>query len=319
MRAADHTGKKYGRLVAIAYTGKSGPRGRIWRFLCDCGREAEISASLAKTGHTSSCGCLLNEARHSRSVDRTGERNGRLTFTRFIGRDKNQNAVWEAICDCGQKVETATPYKSTSCGCLRMEKLQSKAKDLAGSRQGRIVFTRRLGHNRHGRIVWEAICDCGKKARVVNTATQKSCGCLRGEARARQMQELAMPHEEKDAARKSAYKKYRAKKKEDPIYLMRMRITHLHRKAIKQVGGIKRSSTLEALGYSAEELKLHMERQFTRGMGWRNQDDWHIDHIIPMSTAKTVADVIALNQLSNLRPMWASDNIRKGNKRYHLI
>jgi hypothetical protein len=54
-------------------------------------------------------------------------------------------------------------------------------------------------------------------------------------------------------------------------------------------------------------------------MGWHNMASWQIDHIIPASEAKTEQDVWALNQLPNLRPMWAVDNNAKKDKRTSLL
>ncbi len=81
----------------------------------------------------------------------------------------------------------------------------------------------------------------------------------------------------------------------------------------------KLKRTSEILGCSIEFFKSHIERQFTRGMSWENRKDWHIDHIIPLSSAKTEEEVIALNHFTNLRPMFATDNRKKGDKVTHLI
>ena len=75
-------------------------------------------------------------------------------------------------------------------------------------------------------------------------------------------------------------------------------------------------------GYSAGELKRHLERQFKDGMNWENhgkgRGKWHIDHIIPMSVFNFTnirhADFKRCWALSNLQPMWAEDNSKKGNK-----
>jgi hypothetical protein len=81
----------------------------------------------------------------------------------------------------------------------------------------------------------------------------------------------------------------------------------------------KRSPTLEQLGYTASELCRHIERQFMRGMSWDNSKEWDIDHIIPASSATSESDVVRLNQLSNLRPMWRRDNRIKFNKVQTLL
>jgi hypothetical protein len=54
-------------------------------------------------------------------------------------------------------------------------------------------------------------------------------------------------------------------------------------------------------------------------MGWDNFGKWHIDHIVPISTADTKDDVVRLNQLSNLRPLWREANLAKLDKREFLI
>lgn len=54
-------------------------------------------------------------------------------------------------------------------------------------------------------------------------------------------------------------------------------------------------------------------------MTWANRHLWHIDHIVPMATATTEAEAIALNHFTNLRPVWGADNLAKGAKQTHLL
>jgi hypothetical protein len=79
----------------------------------------------------------------------------------------------------------------------------------------------------------------------------------------------------------------------------------------------------EAVGYSVDELKAHLERQFTKGMSWDNYGQWHVDHIRPLSSfSYTSVDDPEFKEcwaLTNLRPMWAADNISKNNRRTHLL
>jgi hypothetical protein len=76
----------------------------------------------------------------------------------------------------------------------------------------------------------------------------------------------------------------------------------------------KNSKTFEIIGCSPNELKEHLERQFTDNMGWDNRSLWHIDHIIPLSSAKSEDEIYKLCHYSNLQPLWAQDNLKKSNK-----
>lgn len=71
-------------------------------------------------------------------------------------------------------------------------------------------------------------------------------------------------------------------------------------------------------GYTIDELMIHIEKQFTSGMTWSNYGEWHIDHIIPRSlfnyTRPAHKGFKECWALSNLQPLWAGDNIIKGNK-----
>lgn len=78
------------------------------------------------------------------------------------------------------------------------------------------------------------------------------------------------------------------------------------------------------LSYSRDDLRCHIERQFTKGMSWSNRGFksrlkpvWHIDHIRPKSSF-AVDDLAAAYALSNLRPLWSKDNLEKGTRRLLL-
>lgn len=76
----------------------------------------------------------------------------------------------------------------------------------------------------------------------------------------------------------------------------------------------KKNKTFDIVGCSPEFLKEYIEKQFTEGMSWVNRNEWHIDHIIPLSSAKTEEEIYKLCHYTNLQPLWAEDNIKKGNK-----
>jgi len=117
------------------------------------------------------------------------------------------------------------------------------------------------------------------------------------------------------AHKRNSYKR----KIKEPVYAMASRVKKSIINSLNESGFKKMLPTMHILGCSKDEFKNHIERQFTKGMTWENRREWHIDHIIPISTAKTEADVIALSHFTNLRPLWAKDNIKKSNKMLYLI
>lgn len=72
------------------------------------------------------------------------------------------------------------------------------------------------------------------------------------------------------------------------------------------------------VGYTVQDLKDHLGSLFQNGMSWGNYGQWHIDHIRPVSlfSFKSYKDKQFKQcwALSNLQPLWAEDNLRKGNK-----
>ena len=77
----------------------------------------------------------------------------------------------------------------------------------------------------------------------------------------------------------------------------------------------KTNKTFDIVGCSPEHLKEYLECKFTEGMSWEKMGkDIHIDHIIPLSSAKTEEEVYGLCHYTNLQPLWAYDNLSKGDK-----
>lgn len=114
---------------------------------------------------------------------------------------------------------------------------------------------------------------------------------------------------------------YAEKVKSDPSYRLKERIRKMVYRAIEFTDSKKQARTFELLGYDSETLKIHLEKQFQKDMSWDNYGKWHIDHITPISylVESGITDPKQINCLSNLRPMWASENIRKGTKLEGLL
>jgi hypothetical protein len=77
-----------------------------------------------------------------------------------------------------------------------------------------------------------------------------------------------------------------------------------------------RASLKELLGCTVSEARAYLQFKFLPGMSWDNRELWHIDHIRPCASF----DLTDLEQqkqcfhYTNLQPLWATDNHRKGAK-----
>ena len=135
-------------------------------------------------------------------------------------------------------------------------------------------------------------------------------------------------------SKKESYKiwhrKYQKDKEENDVaYKLKRRIGALLRYNLHKKG----NSTFDILGYSAADLRKHLESMFKPWMNWENWgvynsklwDDsnpntwtWQVDHIVPVISfnVKEIGDE-EFNRcwsLSNLRPLSAKANILKGAK-----
>lgn len=93
----------------------------------------------------------------------------------------------------------------------------------------------------------------------------------------------------------------------DPTYRMYRNV--LRRTGLALRG---RSSPAEALGCGHLELRDHMASRLRDGMLWERYRQWEVDHVRPLSAARSLSELIELCHFSNLQPLWRSENLRKG-------
>jgi hypothetical protein len=123
--------------------------------------------------------------------------------------------------------------------------------------------------------------------------------------------------------RKEYRKNYKLRKHEqrkerrnsDPVFNLINRMRCRIWKYLNVLNITKKNKTFDIVGCSPEFLKKHLENQFTEGMTWELLGEHiHIDHIIPLSSAKTEDELYKLCHYTNLQPLWAEDNLKKSNK-----
>ena len=100
------------------------------------------------------------------------------------------------------------------------------------------------------------------------------------------------------------------RKKQDVLF----RIISQMRNSVNIYLKYRSKHTFDIVGCTPQELKEHLEKRFVVGMSWENKNLWHIDHIIPLSSAKTEEELYKLCHFTNLQPLWAEENLKKSNK-----
>lgn len=112
-------------------------------------------------------------------------------------------------------------------------------------------------------------------------------------------------------------REYSAKRRQsDPQYRIAASLRARARAVL--LGTNKSASSMELIGCSWWELRLQIEAQWLEGMTWENYSraGWHIDHIVPLKAFDLTdpAQQRAAFHYTNLQPLWAVDNLRKGAK-----
>jgi hypothetical protein len=104
------------------------------------------------------------------------------------------------------------------------------------------------------------------------------------------------------------------KRKNDIGYRILISLRSRIYKAVNR--GDKSKTTINLIGCSIDDLKIHLASLFQSGMSFDNYGEWHIDHKMPCS----IFDLTSHEQqkvcfhYTNLQPLWAKDNLAKSNK-----
>ncbi len=108
-------------------------------------------------------------------------------------------------------------------------------------------------------------------------------------------------------------RRYSKRLRSDPTFALRVKLGNRIACAVRRGSPNPKRHTMELIGCSGLELKIHIESLWLDGMNWSNwsPSGWHIDHVIPLASAKTDDEMIALCHYTNLQPLWAVDNIKK--------
>ena len=119
-------------------------------------------------------------------------------------------------------------------------------------------------------------------------------------------------------ANKDYWRRMQEKKREKIEYRILLQLRHRLNMTLR--GANKSARTVQLLGCSIESFKIHLESFWETGMTWENYGkdvgQWSIDHVIPCSLFDLTKSDHQKRcfHFSNMRPMWAIDNIIKSDR-----
>jgi hypothetical protein len=128
------------------------------------------------------------------------------------------------------------------------------------------------------------------------------------EQRQKKIKEYSLSYKER---RKELHKERQSK---DINYRLKRSLRSRLYNALKN--NLKKSSAVKDIGCSLDYFKSHLESRFKSGMSWDNYGEWHIDHIVPISTfdLSKRSEQLKACHYTNLQPLWADENIKKSNR-----
>jgi hypothetical protein len=210
--------------------------------------------------------------------------------------------------------------RNTNCACSECDREKAKEKYWK-TRDEKREETNLRHRNRYWANVdseRDRLRELKRKQRAENPGRDKDL---------RDIRKLTNPNEDRDRVRKWRADNPEKAKKAARRDAKRFRSTPKGRLSSSISSGIKgsiqkgskaRRHWENLVGYTVEQLKDHLEKRFLPGMSWGNYGDWEIDHIVPIAAHnyETPDDIDFMRcwALSNLRPLWKSDNRSKGAK-----
>lgn len=263
----------------------------------------------------------------------------------------------ECLGGCGEVIPYRTNAK-VYCDACRAERRRSSAREAAERRRRLAGIPKVKGatltceeckcsfvSDTGGRVKWCHDCRPAmalKRAREYSYAADKS-GTRKRVGRTECCQNCNAPFVVKDKGRFVYCEDCRVLQKANRLPSLRSSMSEWRRKRYREdpkfaLNEFMRNGILKALGngkggnswvefvdYTVDDLKDHLERQFLPGMTWENRglNGWHIDHIVPISSfsfdGPEHPDFKACWSMTNLRPLWEADNLKKGAERTTLL
>jgi hypothetical protein len=97
-----------------------------------------------------------------------------------------------------------------------------------------------------------------------------------------------------------------------PLTMLRQKLRTRLNMAVRS--NARAGSAVRDLGCTISAFRDYIETLFWTGMSWNNYGKWHLDHIRPLASFDLTnrEQFLAACHFTNIQPLWARDNSRKG-------
>jgi hypothetical protein len=342
----DLAGQKFGRLKVL-HQRKTERRINFWLCRCDCGNAVWVRANGLREGSSKSCGCLSRELSSQRArlrkrhrvvltkaqrekLQQIGDIDSRILLLSDAGEagsDLTDQQISERLNVSRMKVDYvrtkfAAPHeiRRRAVFALQQMKRDPRRNELRiearrrydakpTSKAKKLEYRKNMPEHlrEHKRIYTKAY----KRRLEVRLRENQRERAWRQTPEGKKRKRLYV---ERGKQRSNA--RWRERYATEVTFRIRHALRARLRLALNRRGIVEPRRTIELVGCTAAELRHHFERQFLPGMSWENHGEWHIDHIIPCAKFD-LSDPEALAQcfhFSNLQPLWAAENVRKGGR-----
>jgi len=219
---------------------------------------------------------------------------------------KEKNKIKTPCKKCHNKLskENHKKWRETEEGRLKLRASQKKCGDRKKERNRIIKEQKRIQKENEKKELM----------RLKSLEKQRKIDLKNEKIKLREIEKQRQKEISKLKKRERDKQKWKRKWETKEHFAIKVRLRNLIRNSFSRKGYSKSSKTNDILGIDYNGLIEYIQSKFQDGMTWENRGSWHIDHIIPLSSAKNEEDIIKLCHYTNLQPLWAKDNLMKGDK-----
>jgi hypothetical protein len=111
-------------------------------------------------------------------------------------------------------------------------------------------------------------------------------------------------------------RRHQIRKATDPIYDIKRRLKFRIHHLMKKMDCVKSQTSMKLLGCTIQFFKEWIESQFPDDMSWADRKSFHLDHVRPCASYNLLNPDEQKQCFSwmNYRPMWATENLSKGDR-----